>query len=56
MRRVLPLAALALLASGCASVRPEAAADDLRATLADRAPVTWRTQSAADAEAALRGA
>ena len=51
MRRVLPLAALALLASGCASVRPEAAADDLRATLADRAPVTWRTQSAADAEA-----
>ena len=53
MSRLLPLAALALLVSGCATVRPEAAADDLRRTLSDRtdAPVVWRTGSEADAEA-----
>ena len=59
MTRSLTLAALALLASaaaltsGCAAVRPDAAADDLRQTLAGRtdAPVTWRTGGSADARA-----
>ena len=53
MSRLLTLAACAALAAGCATVRPEAAADDLRATLAERAdaPVLWRTDAAADARA-----
>jgi len=59
MKRLLTLATLALLASmaalasGCATVRPDAAADDLRQTLADRTdtPFVWRTGSSADARA-----
>ena len=55
----LPLAALVFLASaatftsGCATVRTDAAADDLRQTLAERAdaPVVWRTDPDVDARA-----
>ena len=59
MSRLITITALALLAStaaltsGCATVRPDAAADDLRQTLAGRtdAPVLWRTGGPADARA-----
>lgn len=53
MRRLLLPLALAVFASGCAAVRPDAAAGDLSQTLASRAdvPVLWRTDAAADARA-----
>ncbi|MEL6616516.1 MAG: TolC family protein, partial [Bacteroidota bacterium] len=51
--RAAPLLFLALVAAGCAGVRPQAAADDLRTMLAERtdAPVLWRTDAEADREA-----
>ena len=57
MTRAFSLAALlagtAALMSGCATVRPGVAADDLRASLAERtdAPVLWRTNPNIDARA-----
>ncbi|WP_420454997.1 TolC family protein [Rubrivirga sp.] len=53
MSRVLLVAVGAVVVSGCAAVRPQAAFDDVRATVVERADVrvTWRTGGAEDAAA-----
>lgn len=53
MSRLLSLTLLVALASGCAAVRPQAAFDDIEATLAGRtdARVIWATGAAEDAAA-----